>query len=178
MPLGGDDGLLKGMLKAALERGLEVELSDHVGYERGDPDASLFPNSRNGATSKTVSGEIGDVELAVPRDRNGTFAPQLIPKGSRRLGGLDEMIISLYAGGMTLRDIQHHLVSTIGTELSHETISKITDQVGEEVLVWQRRPLEAWRIPLVVANPGVRGFGCQGMRRTRGRKRSSAATSS
>jgi hypothetical protein len=100
VPLGGDDGLLKGMLKAALERGLEVELTDHVGYERGDPDASLFPNSRNGTTAKTVAGEIGDVELAVPRDRNGTFAPQLIPKGSRRLGGLDEMIISLYAGGM------------------------------------------------------------------------------
>ena len=97
---------------------------------------------RGMAASKTVSSEIGDVELAVPRDRNGTFAPQLVPKGSRRLGGLDEMIISLYARGMTLRDIQHHLVSTIGTELSHETISKITDQVGEEVLAWQRRPLE------------------------------------
>src|SRR5215211_5894109 len=67
---------------------------------------------------------------------------KLLPKGSRRLGGLDEMIISLYAGGMTLRDIQYHLVSTIGTELSHETISKITDQVAEEVLIWQRRPLE------------------------------------
>src|SRR5215210_4897604 len=143
VPLGGDDGLLKGMLKAALERGLEVELTDHVGYERGDPDASLFPNSRNGTTTKTVSSEVGDVELAVPRDRNGSFTPQLIPKGARRLGGLDEMIISLYAGGMTLRDIQHHLASTIGTELSHETISKITDQVAEEVLVWQRRPLEA-----------------------------------
>ena len=90
-----------------------------------------------------VSSEIGDVDLAVPRDRNGSFNPQLVPKGARRLGGLDEMIISLYAGGMTLRDIQHHLVSTIGTELSHETISKITDQVAEEVLVWQRRPLEA-----------------------------------
>ena len=137
VPLGGDDGLLKGMLKAALERGLEVELTDHVGYERGDPEASLFPNSRNGTSSKTVSSEVGDVELAVPRDRNGSFTPQLVPKGSRRLGGLDEMIISLYAGGMTLRDIQHHLVSTIGTELSHET-----DQVAEEVLVWQRRPLE------------------------------------
>jgi hypothetical protein len=106
VPLGGDDGLLKGMLKAALERGLEVELTDHIGYERGDPDASMFANSRNGTTAKTVAGEIGDVELAVPRDRNGTFTPQLIPKGSRRLGGLDEMIISLYAGGMTLRDIQ------------------------------------------------------------------------
>src|SRR5215216_4301484 len=143
VPLGGDDGLLKGMLKAALERGLEVELTDHVGYERGDPDASLFANSRNGTTPKMVSSEIGDVELAVPRDRHGSFTPQLVPKGARRLGGLDEMIISLYAGGMTLRDIQHHLVSTIGTELSHETISKITDQVGEEVLAWQRRPLEA-----------------------------------
>src|SRR5215204_4503511 len=143
VPLGGDDGLLKGMLKAALERGLEVELTDHVGYERGDPDASLFANSRNGTTPKMVSSEIGDVELAVPRDRHGSFTPQLVPKGSRRLGGLDEMIISLYAGGMTLRDIQHHLVSTIGTELSHETISKITDQVADEVLIWQRRPLEA-----------------------------------
>src|SRR5215208_5041768 len=141
--LGGDEGLLKGMLKAALERGLEVELTDHVGYERGDPDASLFANSRNGTTPKMVSSEIGDVELAVPRDRHGSFTPQLVPKGSRRLGGLDEMIISLYAGGMTLRDIQHHLVSTIGTELSHETISKITDQVADEVLIWQRRPLEA-----------------------------------
>jgi putative transposase len=143
VPLGGDEGLLKGMLKAALERGLEVELTDHVGYERGDPDASLFANSRNGTTPKSVSSQIGDVELAVPRDRNGSFTPQLVPKGSRRLGGLDEMIISLYAGGMTLRDIQHHLFSTIGTELSHETISKITDQVAEEVLIWQRRPLEA-----------------------------------
>jgi transposase-like protein len=143
VPLGGDDGLLKGMLKAALERGLEVELTDHVGYERGDPEASLFPNSRNGTSSKTVSSEVGDVELAVPRDRNGSFTPRLVPRGARRLGGLDEMIISLYAGGMTVRDIQHHLASTIGTELSHETISKITDQVAEEVLIWQRRPLEA-----------------------------------
>jgi putative transposase len=142
VPLAGDDGLLNGLLKAALERGLEVELSDHVGYERGDPEASLFANSRNGTSPKTVSSEVGDVELAIPRDRNGTFSPQLIPKGSRRLGGLDGMIISLYAGGMTLRDIQHHLVSTLGTELSHETLSKITDQVAEEVLAWQRRPLE------------------------------------
>jgi transposase-like protein len=79
----------------------------------------------------------------VPRDRIGTFTPQLVPKGSRRLGGIDDMIISLYAGGMTIRDIQHHLVSTIGTDLSHETISKITDEVLEEVQAWQQRPLEA-----------------------------------
>ena len=82
MPLGGDDGLLKGMLKAALERGLEVELTDHVGYERGDSDASLFPNSRNGSTAKTISSEIGDVELAVPRDRNGSFTPAAGAEGS------------------------------------------------------------------------------------------------
>jgi putative transposase len=142
VPLTGDDGLLKVMLKAALERGLEVELTDHVGYERGDPDASTFPNSRNGTTPKTVASEVGEVELAIPRDRNGSFSPRLVPKGSRRVGGLDEMIISLYAGGMTVRDIAYHLACTLGTELSHETIAKITDEIAEEVLAWQRRPLE------------------------------------
>lgn len=142
-PLTGHEGLLKGMLKAALERGMETELSDHVGYDRGDPDAALFSNSRNGTFPKTVASEIGDVELAVPRDRQGTFTPMLVPKGIRRLDGLDAMIVSLYAGGMTIRDIGHHLASTIGTELSHETISKVTDAVCDEVLAWQQRPLEA-----------------------------------
>jgi putative transposase len=142
-PLTGHEGLLKGMLKASLERGLEAELSDHVGYERGDPDAAMFANSRNGSFPKTVASEIGDVELAVPRDRNGSFIPMLFPKGARRLDGLDAMIISLYAGGMTIRDIAHHLVSTIGTELSHETISKVVDAISDEVLAWQQRPLEA-----------------------------------
>ena len=141
--LTGERGLIGGMLKAALERGLETELTEHVGYERGDVEASLHENSRNGTTPKTVATEIGDLELAIPRDRNGTFTPMLVPKGSRRLDGLDGMIISLYAGGMTLRDIQHHLASTIGTELSHETISKITDQVADEVLAWQQRPLDS-----------------------------------
>jgi len=141
-PLTGHEGLLKGMLKASLERGLEAELSDHVGYERGDPDAAMFVNSRNGSFPKTVASEIGDVELAVPRDRNGTFIPMLVPKGARRLDGLDAMIISLYAGGMTIRDIAHHLAATIGTELSHETISKIVDAISDEVLAWQQRPLE------------------------------------
>lgn len=142
-PLTGEQGLLGGMLKAALERGLDAELTEHVGYERGDAEASLHENSRNGTTPKTVATEVGDIELAVPRDRNGSFTPMLVPKGSRRLDGLDGMIISLYAGGMTIRDIQHHLASTIGTDLSHETISKITDQVADEVLAWQHRPLEA-----------------------------------
>ena len=81
---------------------------------RADPEASAFANSRNGTTPKTVATQVGDVELAIPRDRDGTFTPRLVPKGCRRLGGLDEMIISLYAGGMTVRDIAHHLATTIG----------------------------------------------------------------
>jgi putative transposase len=142
--LTGDGGLVPGLIKAALERGLSVELSDHLGYEKGDPEAALFANSRNGTTPKTLASQVGPIELDVPRDRDGTFTPRLVPKGSRRLGGLDDMIISLYAGGMTVRDIEHHLATTVGTELSRETISKITDEVLDEVLAWQRRPLEAF----------------------------------
>ena len=143
LELTGDGGFIPGLIKAALERGLQAELTDHLGYEKGAAEASLFANSRNGSTPKTLASQVGEVGLDVPRDRDGSFTPRLVPKGSRRLGGLDEMIISLYAGGMTIRDIQHHLAATVGTELSHETISKITDEIGEEILAWQRRPLEA-----------------------------------
>ena len=104
----------------------------------------MFTNSRNGSFPKTVASSVGDVELAIPRDRQGSFTPMLVPKGSRRLSGLNDMIISLYAGGMTIRDIEHHLASTIGTEISRETISKITDEVCDEMLAWQQRPLEAF----------------------------------
>ena len=142
--LEGHDGLIQQLIKAGLERGLNAELSDHLGYERGDPAAAFFPNSRNGSFPKTVASQVGDVELDIPRDRDGTFSPTLVPKGSRRLSGLDEMIISLYAGGMTLRDIEYHLASTIGTEISRETLSKIVDEVCDEVLAWQRRALEAF----------------------------------
>jgi transposase-like protein len=143
LQLTGQDGFVPGLIKATLERGLQAELTDHVGYEKGDPAGRHFPNSRNGTTPKTVASEVGDVDLDVPRDRNGTFEPRLVPKGARRLGGLDDVIVSLFAGGMTIRDIQHHLVSTIGTDLSHETISKITDAVLEEITLWQSRPLES-----------------------------------
>jgi len=143
LQLTGVGGFVPSLIKAALERGLQAELTEHVGYEKGDPEAKFFENSRNGSTPKTMSSEVGQIDLDTPRDRAGTFIPRLVPTGSRRLGGLDDMIISLYAGGMTIRDIQHHLVSTIGTELSHETISKITDEVLAEVLIWQRRPLDA-----------------------------------
>jgi putative transposase len=142
--LDGKDGLIQQLIKAGLERGLQAELTEHIGYEKGDEESALYPNSRNGYFPKTVATGVGDVDLAIPRDRDGSFTPALIPKGSRRLGGLDDMIISLYAGGMTDRDIEHHLVSTIGTEISRETVSKITDAVLDEVIAWQQRPLEAF----------------------------------
>jgi putative transposase len=142
LQLTGEGGFLPEMIKAVLERGLAAELTEHLGYEKGDPAGRGSPNSRNGATPKSLATEVGDVALSTPRDRAGSFEPRLVPKGSRRAGGLDEMIISLYAGGMTVRDIQHHLARTIGTDLSHETISKVTDAVVEEVQAWQSRPLE------------------------------------
>jgi putative transposase len=142
LQLTGEGGFLPEMIKAVLERGLAAELTEHLGYEKGDPAGRGSPNSRNGSTPKTLATEVGEVALATPRDRAGTFEPRLVPKGARRAGGLDDMIISLYAGGMTVRDIQHHLARTIGTDLSHETISKVTDAVAEEVKAWQARPLE------------------------------------
>jgi putative transposase len=142
--LTGQGGFLPELVKAVLERGMDAELTEHLGYERGDRTGHGSGNSRNGTTPKTVGTEIGDVGLDQPRDRSSTFASALVPKGARRLGGLEDMIISLYAGGMTIRDIQHHLVSTLGSDLSHETISKVTEAVAEEVTAWQSRPLEAF----------------------------------
>jgi putative transposase len=142
LALTGEGGFLPEMVKAVLERGLAAELTGHLGYEKGDPAGRSSPNSRNGTSPKTLATEVGPVPLAVPRDRDGSFEPRLVPKGARRAGGLDEMIISLYAGGMTVRDIQHHLARAVGTELSHDTISRITDAVAEEVKAWQARPLD------------------------------------
>ena len=122
-----------------------MELTDHLGYdkhERAGREDGQDNNYRNGSTPKTLATEVGDVEIDTPRDRAGTFEPRLVPKGTRRLDGLDAMIISLYAGGMTVRDIQHHLARTLGVELSPDTISKITDAVLEEVKAWQSRPLD------------------------------------
>src|SRR5215213_8750180 len=141
--LTGPGGFLPELVARVLERGMGAELSDHLGYGRGDPAGRGSPNSRNGSTPKTLRTEVGDVPIETPRDRAGTFEPCLVPKGARRLDGLDAMIISLYSGGMTVRDIQAHLARTLGTELSHETIANVTDAVAEEVLAWQQRPLEA-----------------------------------
>jgi len=142
--LTGQGGFLPELIKAVLERGMDAELSDHLGYERGDPAGRGSGNSRNGTTGKTVGTEVGDLRLDQPRDRNSSFGSALVPKGARRLGGLEDMIISLYAGGMTVRDIGHHLESTLGTDLSPEAISNVTDAVTEEVTAWQSRPLEAF----------------------------------
>jgi putative transposase len=117
LALTGVGGFLPELVRAVLERGLQTELTEHLGYEKGDSAGRGSPNSRNGTTPKTLGTEVGEVPLSVPRDRAGTFEPRLVPKGVRRAGGLDEMIVSLYAGGMTVRDIQHHLARTIGTEL-------------------------------------------------------------
>ena len=114
----GSQGLLPALLKEALERGLAAELSEHLGYEKGQTSAQARSNTRNGTTKKTVISEVGAFEIEVPRDRAGSFTPRLVRKGQRRLDGLDAMIISLYAGGMTVRDIRHHLASTLGVEVS------------------------------------------------------------
>ena len=140
----GSQGLLPALLKEALERGLAAELTEHLGYEKGQTSTQARSNTRRGTTKKTVISEVGAFEIEVPRDRAGSFTPRLVRKGQRRLDGLDAMIISLYAGGMTVRDIRHHLASTLGVEVSAGTISTITDAVCEAVLEWQHRPLEAF----------------------------------
>jgi putative transposase len=140
--LTGPDGFLSEMVKKVLEAGLRAELTDHLGYDRHEAAGRGSGNSRNGSTAKSVDTEVGPVRVDVPRDRAGTFAPVLLPKHATSLGGFTDIVISLYAGGMTVRDIGHHLRRVYGTELSHDTISKITDSVLEEVKAWQTRPLD------------------------------------
>ncbi len=143
--LTGEGSMLGELVRAVLERALEAELTAHLGYERNERAGrgGGSPNYRNGAIAKTVQTGVGPVPLAVPRDRAGTFEPLLVPKRAGRIaGGLDDMIISLYAHGMSVRDILHHLEQVYGTQLSHETVSRITDQVLEEVRAWQSRPLD------------------------------------
>jgi len=138
----GPDGLINRMIKAVLERGLEVEMADHLGYDRGDPAGVGSGNSRNGFSAKTVITTAGQARIEVPRDRNGSFEPQLVPKRQRRLGSTSDMILSLYARGMTTRDIKAHLGEVYGVEVSHETVAKVTDVVIDEVRAWQCRPVD------------------------------------
>jgi len=139
----GAEGLFKQLKKALLERALGAELSEHLGYEKGDPAGRGTGNSRNGYSEKTVLTEDGEVEFSVPRDRNGTFEPVILPKGERRIEGFDDRIVSLYARGMSVREIQGHLQELYGVEVSPDLISRATDAVLEEVREWQNRPLDA-----------------------------------
>jgi len=138
----GENGLLKQLTKAVLERALEAEMSVHLGYDKHAPVGRGSGNSRNGATAKTLQGEFGEIELHTPRDRNGEFEPKIVAKGQRRFEGFDEKILSLYARGMTTREIQSHLEEMYGVEVSPALVSKVTDAVLEEVRTWQNRPLE------------------------------------
>jgi putative transposase len=139
----GPDGLLSGLTKAVLERALQTEMTDHLGYEPHDPAGRGSGNSRNGSFPKTVLTDVGAVELAIPRDRTGSFEPGLVPKGTSRLGGFDERVIAMYARGMTVRDIQAWLREMYQIEVSPDLISKITDAVLDELKEWQHRPLDA-----------------------------------
>ena len=139
----GEQGLLKRFSKAVLERALGAELTDHLGYEKHDPAGYGSGNVRNGTTEKTLKGKNGEVTIDVPRDRNGTFEPQIVKKHQTRFDGFDEKILSMYARGMTTRDIQGHLEEIYGVEVSPTLISNVTDAVVEEVKTWQSRPLEA-----------------------------------
>jgi putative transposase len=140
--LAGPDGLLKQLTKALAERMLAGELTHHLGYEKHDPAGYHSGNSRNGKSSKTLKSDRGEIEIAVPRDRNGTFEPKLISKGQTRWKDLDEKIIGFYSRGMTVRDIQAQLEELYGVEVSSGLISEVTDGVLEEVKAWQNRALD------------------------------------
>src|SRR6266576_7024508 len=138
----GENGLLKQLTKQLLERAMAAELTEHVGYEKHDAEGDHSGNSRNGRSAKTIKGTFGSLPLEVPRDRNGTFEPQIIEKHQRRFTGFDENIISLYARGLSTREIQQHLEEIYQVEVSPALISTVTDEVIDEVKAWQNRPLE------------------------------------
>jgi putative transposase len=138
----GENGLLKQLTKAVVERAMEAELTHHVGYAKHERTGGESKNKRNGSSPKKLQGDFGEVEIAVPRDRDGTFEPQIVPKHERRFAGFDDKIISMYARGMTTREIQGHLEEIYGVNVSPTLISEVTDAVQAEVRDWQNRPLE------------------------------------
>ena len=135
--------LSRQLLKAAMERVLAVELEEHLGYAKHSPEGHNSGNSRNGHSRKVLKGDFGELEIKTPRDRNGEFEPQLIAKGATRVNKLDQQILSLYARGMTTRDIADALQEMYGADISQTLISKVTDAVLDEVKSWQNRPLES-----------------------------------
>lgn len=141
--LTGEGGLLTRLTKQVLQSALEAEMSTHLGYDKHEATGRNRGNSRNGTTPKTVTTDIGRVVIDVPRDRDGTFDPVIVPKHQRRLDGFDEQVISLYAKGMTTGDITRHLADVYGTDVSRQMISTVTDRVLEDMRAWQSRPLDA-----------------------------------
>jgi putative transposase len=138
----GKDGLLKQLTKALLERALGAELTEHVGYAKHDPAGNNSGNSRNGTSKKKLKGDFGEIDLETPRDRNGSFEPQIVAKNQTRFAGFDDKIISMYSRGMTTREIEGHLREIYGVDVSPALISNVTEAVLEEVRTWQNRPLE------------------------------------
>ncbi|MFJ2296505.1 transposase, partial [Streptomyces sp. NPDC087894] len=143
LQLTGEGGLLQQLTKRLLESALEGEITDHLGYDKHDPAGKNGGNSRNGTRGKTVLTDVGPVEIAVPRDREGSFEPKIVKKRQKRLSGVDEMVISLAAKGLTTGEVQAHLSEVYGAEVSRQTISTITDKVLEGMAEWQNRPLDA-----------------------------------
>jgi len=142
--LTGPDGLLRELTKTVLETALDEELTDHLGYDKHDPDGNNSGNSRNGARVKTVlTDAAGPVQITVPRDRNGTFEPVIVPKRSRRLGDVDTIVLSLFAKGLTTGEISAHFAEIYGASVSKDTVSRITDRVVEEMESWRSRPLQS-----------------------------------
>jgi len=138
----GNDGLLQQITKAVVERALQSELTHHLGYDKHDIAGHHSGNSRNGTSPKTIKGSRGQLQIDVPRDRQAEFVPHLIKKGQTRFDGLDDKIISMYARGMTCREIQAHLKEIYGVEVSPDLISTVTAAVIDEVRTWQSRPLD------------------------------------
>ena len=139
----GENGILKQLTKAIVERALQAELAAHLGHDKHEAVANDSGNTRNGSSAKTLKGDFGALPIEIPRDRDGSFEPQLIAKHQTRWTGFDDKILSLYARGMTVREIQSHLEEMYGTEVSPTLISAVTDAVMDEVKAWQARPLDA-----------------------------------
>ena len=139
----GENGLLKQLTKRLVERALEAEMAEHLGHGKNEPVANPRGNTRNGKSKKTLKGEFGELPIDIPRDRDGSFEPQIVPKHQTRWTGFDDKILSLYARGMTVREIQAHLEEMYGAEVSPTLISTVTDAVMDEAKAWQSRPLDA-----------------------------------
>lgn len=139
----GPDGVLTDLTSRIMNRAMQAEMTEHLGYEHGDPAGHGSGNNRNGSSAKTVLTDAGAVPVRVPRDRNGEFEPQLVPKHARRLEGFNDIVLSLISRGMTTRDVRAHLAAAYKVEVSPELISKITDAVLPLLREWQARPLDA-----------------------------------